>query len=139
MRETPDEVIQDPPFRSGDLVPARFICQIIAHQISAASRSRGRLLHPGDEPAFSGLWSSYYRYLLAHLRIANQCIRGEKYRGKTRAFHCLYSLLRIDLEMRESSWQAHIKGGLAYAQHLGGPKVALSMAEPSLFFRQIVV
>ncbi|KAM3441442.1 hypothetical protein MY4824_001566 [Beauveria thailandica] len=133
--------IQDPPFHTGDVMAARFVCQIIGHQAVTVSRRRGRLVSFWEEPQFAAMRRNYSRYLVEFLGIVNRCIRGSGGGGggTYRAFHYLWNLLSFDLTLNESLWQAHVKGALAYAQFVGGPRAALSLPGPTIFFRQLVL
>ncbi|KAM3447682.1 hypothetical protein MY3296_008486 [Beauveria thailandica] len=135
--------IQDPPFHTGDVMAARFVCQIIGYQAVTVSRRRGRLVSFWEEPQFAAMRRNYSRYLVEFLGIVNRCIRGSAGGGggggTSRAFHYLWNLLSFDLTLNESLWQAHVKGALAYAQFVGGPRAALSLPGPTIFFRQLVL
>ncbi|KAK8142626.1 hypothetical protein G3M48_008503 [Beauveria asiatica] len=138
--------IQDPPFHTGDVMAARFVCQIIGYQAVTVSRRRGRLVSFWEEPQFAAMRRNYSRYLVEFLGIVNRCIRGSGGSGgggggggTSRAFHYLWNLLSFDLTLNESLWQAHVKGALAYAQFVGGPRAALSLPGPTIFFRQLVL
>ncbi|KGQ05283.1 hypothetical protein BBAD15_g9442 [Beauveria bassiana D1-5] len=132
--------IQDPPFHTGDAMAARFVCQIIGYQAVTVSRRRGRLVSFWEEPQFAAMRQNYSRYLIEFLGMVNRCIRGNGSGGGTsRAFHYLWNLLSFDLTLNESLWQAHVKGALAYAQLVGGPRAALSLPGPTIFFRQLVL
>ncbi|OAA37971.1 C6 finger domain protein [Beauveria brongniartii RCEF 3172] len=130
--------IQDPPFHTGDTMAARFVCQIIGYQAVTVSRRRGRLVSFWEEPQFAAMRRNYSRYLVEFLGMVNRCIRGGG-GGTSRAFHYLWNLLSFDLTLNESLWQAHVKGALAYAQLVGGPRAALSLPGPTIFFRQLVL
>lgn len=100
---------------------------MISQQIQWASASRGRLLRPGQDPAFAGTWSKYFYYYRELLRFANQCIQGsDPHRGKHRALFCIFALFGIDVQFEESLWQAHLNAGLAYAEKLGGLEAVLT-------------
>lgn len=131
--------IQDPPFHTGDAMAARFICQIIGHQAVLVSKRRARLVSFWEEPQFDSMRKNYSRYFADFLATVNRCIEGGKSRGTSKAFHYLWNLLDFDLTLNESLWQAHVKGALAYAQLLGGPRAALSLPGPTIFFRQLVL
>lgn len=131
--------IQDPPFHTGEAMAARFICQIIGHQAVLVSKRRARLVSFWEEPQFDSMRRNYSRYFADFLATVNRCIEGGRSRGTSKAFHYLWNLLDFDLTLNESLWQAHVKGALAYAQLLGGPRAALSLPGPTIFFRQLVL
>ncbi len=118
---------------------ARFICQIIDHQAVTVSRGRGKLVSFWEEPRFASMRYNYSHYFVEFLAIVNRCIEGGKSKGTWRAFQYLWNLLSFDLTLNEPLWQAHVRGALAYGQLLGGPKAALSLPGPTIFFSQLVL
>ncbi|XWW95930.1 hypothetical protein V2A60_003899 [Cordyceps javanica] len=132
--------IPDPPFHTGDVISARFICQIIGHQALTLSRRRGSAISFWEERQFASMRRNYSRYFIEFLNIVNSCLRsGISGGGTAKAFHHLWILLSFDLSLKEKLWPVHVSGALAYAQLLGGPKAALSLPGPPIFFRQMVL
>ncbi|KAJ6781157.1 hypothetical protein PWT90_07868 [Aphanocladium album] len=115
----------DPEFYRKGFIPCRFICQMMADQISKASKARGRLIGPGEDPAFAGLWSKFHHYMAECLQIINQTIRGEGEYQQVQIILGILYLVFMDLYQKASMWHAHIKGFLAYFEHLGGAAVGV--------------
>ncbi|KAJ3478946.1 hypothetical protein NLG97_g8447 [Lecanicillium saksenae] len=122
----PSEYTCVDPFGFRDRVatlPATFICLMVGTSLSNASRSRGRLMRPGEDPAFAGLWKNYARYMAAHVKYTNELIANTDVKNGAhvrKVFRYLYSLLGLDLMVDCSMWQVHLNGCFAYAQHIGG-------------------
>ncbi len=119
MRSNELETVREPPFNSGQVIPASFTCLVLANRMANAAKSRNRLIR-FEEAAFSGLWIQYHRYLLKHLAIVNKLMQSEKTLDKSKAIFSLYALLCLDCSAGGTMWRAHLNGSMAYVQHLGG-------------------
>lgn len=109
-------------------------------QVSKASKSRNRLLAPGQDPAFSGLWAKFHEYMAESLDIINRCIEKGGVVQTQEALLGIFYLLVNDMYMKNAGWQAHLKGYLAYAEHVGGIDVLLKGRYTSLAsFRLILL
>lgn len=110
---------------------ACIICSVVCDQLCNASHSRGRLLRPGEDPAFSGVWKSYYHYWSAHVKVLNDCIRGVGvFGGMNRAFISIKDLVVFDCYLNGSSWHLHLNGYFAYVEHCGGVQAVLNHPDP---------
>lgn len=114
---------------------------MLVDQISKASKARNRLLSPGEDPAFNGVWLKFHHYMAECLLIINQCIRGE-WKGKnpnTAMLLGIIYLLFMDLYQKASVWQAHIKGYLAFVEHQGGAEDSLKTIDGRTFLSIILL
>ncbi|KAJ6786120.1 hypothetical protein PWT90_02476 [Aphanocladium album] len=123
-------VVTDPPFNTHRMMRPVFIIRIICSQISNASKSRCRMIEIGQDPAFAGLWASYYRYLDESLRIVNRCIGEEGRESYESSLSNIAHMVYVDLYTKASLWQAHIRGFFAYIELRGG--IAVAIKQPSL-------
>lgn len=137
MRSNELEPVREPPFNSGQVIPASFTCLVLANRMSNASKSRNRLIR-FEETAFSGLWTQYHRYLLKHLAIVNKLMQSEDKMDKSIAIFSLYALLCLDCNAGGSMWQNHLNGSMAYVQHLGGVKALEALPRGTARFRLIL-
>ncbi|OAQ96193.1 hypothetical protein LLEC1_03077 [Akanthomyces lecanii] len=119
-----------PHFHSSSFHHSRFVVQVIGDRISRASKARGALIQPGEEPAFQGLWSSYYRYLASSLTAVNRYLQDTQGDNSRHVFYGIDQLLVLDLYIERSRWHAHLKGLFAYIQHQGGIAAVLQQPEP---------
>lgn len=134
-----EEPVRDPPFlMPAAMIPNRFVCQVLIHKLGNVFKQRGQVVRRGQDPACEVLWANYAKHLAEHIGFTNHSLRGGKFRGKNRSFHCLNSLMFFDLATNDNLWQKHINGALAYAQSLGGVRAALASGEPTIFFRCII-
>lgn len=118
---------------------ARFICHVIGYQVKFVLKKLGKLVPFWEEPQFASMRKNYSRYFTEFLALTNRYIESGKSKGTSKVFEHLWVLYDFDLDLNERLWQAHIKGALAYAQLIGGPRVALSLPGRTLFFRQQVL
>ncbi len=137
VRSNELEPVREPPFNSGQVIPASFTCLVLANRMSNASKSRNRLIR-FEETAFSGLWTQYHRYLLKHLAIVNKLMQSEDKMDKSIAIFSLYALLCLDCNAGGSMWQNHLNGSMAYVQHLGGVKALEALPRGTARFRLIL-
>lgn len=137
VRSNELEPVREPPFNSGQVIPASFTCLVLANRMSNASKSRNRLIR-FEESAFSGLWTQYHRYLLKHLAIVNKLMQSEDKMDKSIAIFSLYALLCLDCNAGGSMWRNHLNGSMAYVQHLGGVKALEALPRGTARFRLIL-
>lgn len=98
-----------------------FICWSTCHAITIASRSRGRLLQPGDDPAFAGVWATHSKYTLDVIGQINHVINN-KPDSRELVLGRIADLLIFDVMLGNPSWRPHIRGFLAYLPVIGGFK-----------------
>lgn len=122
-----------PHFHSSTFHHSRFVSQVIGDRISRASKARGALIQPGEQPAFEGLWSSYYRYLASSLAVVNQYLQDARGGNSWCVFYGIDQLLVLDLYIERSRWQAHLNGLFAYIQHQGGITAVLQQPKPPFY------
>lgn len=118
------------------MAPDTFICMIVCTSLSNASRSRGLLLQPGENPAFAGLWQNYSRYMARHIRHVNDMLAvtaKDDVKAIRKSFRHLYTLLGFDILVNGAAWQLHINGCFAFAAHLGGPEALMGDMKSSYF------
>lgn len=133
MKPSADGTIPEPPIYRKEFVKCRFTCTVIGDQVSKASKARNRLLGPGEDPAFAGLWLKYYRYTAESLDMINQSARGGRpHGGKLDVLIGITYLFLVDMYIKASMWHAHIKGYLAYLDHQGGITEVLKQPKPPL-------
>ncbi|KAJ3473576.1 hypothetical protein NLG97_g10236 [Lecanicillium saksenae] len=118
----------DPDTFHPHFIPSRFICQMMADQISKASKARNRLIGPGEDPAFAGLWLKFHHHMAKCLEIINQTIRGEGKYDKVQIIFGILYLVYMDIYQKVSMWHTHIRGFLEYLGHMGGPEVSVQDA-----------
>ncbi len=112
------------------IFPATFVCRVICDAIAAACRSRGRLLRPGEDPAFAGLWVNHARYLLEHIKHLNSAIgKG----SPALALFDLNAIMDFDIIVEGFLWQTHLNGCFAYVERCGGPDVVLKAVKTNSF------
>lgn len=138
-----------PPFRRDDWIHETFICAMICEQISRVGKARSKgassgssssIITPVEDFQPRGLWASYYRYVLEHIKILNMCIRDEgRYGGRNRVFYCIARLMYFDMVAEASSCHAHINGFFTYVQKMGGAKAVLSLPVPPTYSFQAVL
>ncbi|OAA80092.1 C6 zinc finger domain protein [Akanthomyces lecanii RCEF 1005] len=125
-----------PPFSRDDWIHETFICAMICEQISRVGKARSKgssSIAPTEDFQPRGLWASYYRYVLEHIKILNMCIRDEgRYGGRNRVFYCIARLMYFDMVADASSCHAHINGFFTYVQRIGGAKAVLSLPVPPI-------
>ncbi|KAJ6786677.1 hypothetical protein PWT90_08546 [Aphanocladium album] len=114
--------VLDPPFHLPVFSKTKFLSQIICDQISRASKARGRLLEPGEDPALAGSWERHHRYTVDYIRFTNELVRRDDSSNGAIGLHGIMHLLVVDLYVKRSFWRAHLNGFLAYLQHRGGPR-----------------
>ncbi|TQW08647.1 C6 finger domain protein [Cordyceps javanica] len=137
MRSNELETVREPPFNSGQVIPASFTCLVLANRMANAAKSRSRLIRL-EELAFSGLWTQYYRYLQKHLAVVNKLMQSDEKMDKSIAIFSLYALLCLDCSAGGTMWQAHLNGSLAYVQHIGGIKALQALPRGTARFRLIL-
>ncbi|KAJ3497064.1 hypothetical protein NLG97_g2185 [Lecanicillium saksenae] len=124
--------IRDPPIHSKTFNSTSFMCHVMTSQIARATKSRGRILKPGEDPAFAGLWQVYYYHMGQHISEINSSIRGDAPAYNIeRALYGISVLLALDLLGHLTTWRAHVRGYLALVQRLGGPKAVLKLPKPA--------
>ncbi|KAJ3494912.1 hypothetical protein NLG97_g3767 [Lecanicillium saksenae] len=119
----------DPPFHLPIFSKLKFLSQIVCDQISRASKARGRLMEPGEDLAFAGIWERYHRYLVDYIRFTNELVRSDDITNQALGLNGIMHLLVMDLYIKRSFWRAHLNGFMAYLLHRGGPR---NMKEPTL-------
>ncbi len=122
-----------PQFQSNSFHRSRFVSQVIGDRISRASKARGALIQPGEDPAFGGVWDSYSRYLGTSLSIVNQYLQDTTEDASHCVFYGIDQLLVLDLYVERSQWQAHLRGLFAYIGHQGGIAAVLQRPEPPFY------
>ncbi|TQV93714.1 C6 zinc finger domain-containing protein [Cordyceps javanica] len=117
-----------------------FISKVLGSQIIESCKSRDRLLHPGEDPAFRGVWATYLRYMLATLTATNALV-GVRWRpGARHPFYQLLSLLFLDFQVPGNLWRLHMKGFLAYVdQCFGGIAFVADRPVPTVDFTLILI
>ncbi|KAJ6783771.1 hypothetical protein PWT90_07676 [Aphanocladium album] len=115
-------------------VRPNFIISTLAHRISNASKSYGRLQRTGEDPALTGAWESYFRYVLQVIGIVNECIsdRGP-YGGYRGTFSRIVDLVALEIELHGAAWRAHMEGFLAFLEHYGGVQAVLRLPRPPFY------
>ncbi|KAJ3485542.1 hypothetical protein NLG97_g6791 [Lecanicillium saksenae] len=88
-----------PDFRSGLMLPAVFVANVLDNQIARAYKSLGRLPGPDESVIPAGLRRSYHRYALELVAHINDAIQGKKDRGMNQAFPCFITLIDYDLNL----------------------------------------
>ncbi|OAA62951.1 C6 finger domain protein [Cordyceps fumosorosea ARSEF 2679] len=102
-------------------LPVSFICSMISQQIQWSCASRGRMPRPGGDPALAPAWAKYFHYYRELLGVTNESIQDRgRHGGKYRALYCIFALFCMDIKADEPLWQAHLNGGFAYVDKLGG-------------------
>lgn len=137
VRSNELEIVRDPPFNSGQVIPASFTCLVLANRMSNASKSRNRLIRY-EESAFSGLWTQYHCYLLKHLAIVNKLMQSDDKMDKSVAIFSLYMLLCLYCNAGGSMWRNHLNGSMAYVHHLGGFQALEALPRGTARFRLIL-
>lgn len=126
-----DFAVVDEAFQVEKRIPAAFVCWVTCHALCSASRTRGRLLLPGEDPAFAGTWAAHTKYTLEVLKIINDCIQDKgPWGGKDRVLGRIADLLVFDVDLGNPSWYAHVKGFLAYIPTFGGFKRVQEFGHP---------
>ncbi|KAJ6788403.1 hypothetical protein PWT90_11180 [Aphanocladium album] len=105
-----------------------FLCLIVCDAIAAASRSRGRLIRRGEDPACAGLWRSHARYLLEHIELLNRYMSRDM---RHATFQSFQATIDFDFIVDGFMWQAHMNGCFAYVEHVGG--IAAVLDKPGSF------
>ncbi|ATY65537.1 C6 finger domain [Cordyceps militaris] len=113
-----------PRFDTWSHMPVFLICSMVTQQLQWASAARGRVLRPGEDPAFAGTWAKYFGYYRKLLGVTNACIENGG-PGKYRALFCIFGLFCMDIKADEPLWQAHLNGAFAYVDKMGGLEALL--------------
>ncbi|TQV95489.1 DUF300 domain-containing protein [Cordyceps javanica] len=105
---------------------------VISDQLERASKARGRVLRPGDDPAFAASWAGYHRSVVDNIRTVNQLLRDDaRYAGEAApATLAILQLLISDLKAALFLWTAHLRGFLAYVEHRGGASAIMALPKP---------
>ncbi|KAJ3492580.1 hypothetical protein NLG97_g5289 [Lecanicillium saksenae] len=129
--------VDNPPFHHPGFFKCRFICQMLCDQLCKGSRIKNKVLGPGEDPEFAGIWTKFYRYSAECLAIINRSMH-EKGTARLTGLTGIIYLVFNDMCMNTSRWQAHIKGYLAYLEHLGGIARVLKMSSAPLYGLHII-
>ncbi|KAJ3490519.1 hypothetical protein NLG97_g5765 [Lecanicillium saksenae] len=116
-----------------------FIISTLAHRISNASKAYGRMQHAGENPALTGAWENYFRFVLEVIGIVNECINDKgPYGGYRGTFSRIVDLVALEIELQGAAWGAHTEGFLAFLEHYGGVQEVLRLPRPPLYQFQFV-
>lgn len=108
-----------------------FQFHLTCEHLQRVSKSRGRLIRSGEDPALSGLWARYHAIVLYNIDQANQLLRDdEKYTDGAPATLAILQLLLSDLKAALFLWKAHLRGFLAYVRLRGGASKIMSLPKP---------
>lgn len=120
--------MEDPSIEHMVAVPTRFLGHIVCDKLSKASKARGKLLEPGEDAAFTGIWTLYFAYMVANIKIVNDDIAEAVVlkSGPAKALGSLMLLFCCDIYFQSAVWGMHLDGFLAYLHHHGGVAAALS-------------
>ncbi len=115
-------------------VRPNFILSTLSHRILTASKTHGRMRPAGADPALTGAWESYFRYVLEVIGIVNECIgdRGP-YGGYRGTFSRIVDLVVLELALQGAAWRAHMEGFLAFLAHYGGVPEVLRKPRPPFY------
>lgn len=132
----PDLAPEQRQVRPSDLVnkdfPRKvFYSNVICDQLERASKARGRILRPGEDPAFAGSWAAYHQTVLTGIASVNRLLlEDDKYTDQAPATLAILQLLISDLKAALFVWEAHLKGFLAYVKHRGGATKIMALPKP---------
>lgn len=108
-----------------------FYANVVSDQLERASKARGTVLRPGEDPAFEASWAGYHRSVLANIGSVNQLLRDDaEYTEEAPATLAILQLLISDLKVALFLWKAHLRGFLAYVEHRGGASEIMKLPKP---------
>ncbi|KAJ6784778.1 hypothetical protein PWT90_05738 [Aphanocladium album] len=106
---------------------------MIVTYLEKASKARGRILRPGEDPAFEATWTGYFRSLQYHITTVNQFLCDDaKYTNGAPAAFPILQLLILDLHTMSPLWRAHLRGFFAYVRSRGGATAMMRLRIPEM-------
>lgn len=104
---------------------------VISDQLERACKARGRILVPGEDPAFDGCWASYRQTVAENICAVNNYLTNDaKYTDEAPATLAILQLLISDLKTSFHLWKPHVRGFFAYVEHRGGASKIMSLKKP---------
>lgn len=108
-----------------------FYSGIVSDQIQRASKARGRLLRPGEDPAFTESWAGYQRSVLYNINSVNECLQKDAdFPDSAPGTLPILQLLLCDLRTALYLWKAHLRGFFAYVEFRGGASKLMTYPKP---------